>query len=148
MSIDDRRGREGLKGRTDSSPGTAAAPGNTGVQGAPYGNQGDPDDFAYGEPRGPRPPHFDVLPKAVIDAPPIERDPASAAGSRAHGAERIEGNYASGLTTPESFQTTGDQMPAEVRRELPVFRRDAEGAGPDDRDANRPEDGDVGRSDR
>lgn len=148
MSIDDRRGRDGLKGRTDASPGTTAAPGTTGVAGAPYGNQNDPADFAYGEPHGPRPPHFDVLPKAEIDAPPAERRAAAVPQPRYEGAERVEGAYASGMTTAETFRTTGDQMPAEVRRDLPEFRREADATRSDDDRSDGSEGAHDGRTDR
>ncbi|WP_181706213.1 hypothetical protein [Chthonobacter rhizosphaerae] len=126
MPIDDRKGRDGLKDRGDTSPLTSAAPGDDGVRGAPYGNQGAPEEFVYGEPKGPRPPHFEILPKSVIEAPPSERAPSDPSPERYEAPDRETHGFVGGLSTPETYRTTGDQTPAEVRRDLPTFRRETE----------------------
>jgi hypothetical protein len=72
----------------------------------------------YGEPHGPKPPHFEILPKDEIErrarggGTHAEPEPLRASSEReVHG-------FASGMTTPETFETTGDQGPAVVRRDL------------------------------
>lgn len=40
------------------------------------GGVDDPEAEVYGEPKGPRPPRIEVLPKEVIDAPPAARTDA------------------------------------------------------------------------
>jgi hypothetical protein len=92
----------------------------------------NPEPPVYGEPKGPRPPHFDVLPKDEIErrargGVPVKR--AEPEGPRSETAERQVGGFVSGMTTPETFQTTGDQGPAVVRRDLAgdILPEDADG---------------------
>lgn len=93
----------------------------------------------YGEPRGPRPPHFAVLPKEEIERRARGGGPARASG-RYEAEERERGGFASGMTTPESFETTGEGRPAVVRRALDGARlpEDGPGRGAGERADERP----------
>jgi hypothetical protein len=72
--------------------------------GGQMGKEGDsssPD--VYGEPNGPRPPHFEIKPKAEIDAnrgkPVAHKKPAPV--------ERDRDGFHSGMTTEETAETLG-----------------------------------------
>jgi hypothetical protein len=93
---------------------------------------GTPEPPVYGEPKGPRPPHFDVLPKDEIERRARGGGPAAGTAPdvpRSETVEREVRGFASGMTTPETFQTTGDPGPAVVRRDLAgaILPEDADG---------------------
>jgi hypothetical protein len=65
------------------------------------GDSSSPD--VYGEPNGPTPPHFEIKPKAEIDAnrgkPVAHKKPTPV--------ERDRGGFHSGMTTEETAETVG-----------------------------------------
>lgn len=76
------------------------------------------EPMVYGEPRGPKPPHFEVLPKEEIERRARGGGAPDAPEPRMASVEREVRGFASGMTTPETFQTTGDEGPAVIRRDL------------------------------
>lgn len=99
----------------------------------------------YGEPRGPRPPHFTVLPGDEIERRARGGGPARASG-RYGSDERVRDGFAGGMTTPESFETTGEGRPQVVRRALDGTRlpEDGPGRGTETRAEGRPAEIDGG----
>lgn len=79
----------------------------------------------YGEPNGPTPPHFDILPKDEIEKRARDGGPSRSAVGKAPAVERIRGGFASGMTTPETFETTVGEH-AGIQRRGPSGERLAE----------------------
>lgn len=83
--------------------------------GRPEDRTRDPAGTPYGEPRGPRPPHFDILPKDEIERRAANGAPdAPASADGRYETEAAAGNFHSGRTTPEADRTTGDQRPGTI----------------------------------
>ena len=91
-----------------------------GERGRPEPLTGDPEGFAYGEPKGPKPPHIERLPKEEIERRAASGEADRSADPSRLADERARGNFHSGMTTPETFETTGDEHPKVVRRTDPV----------------------------
>lgn len=70
------------------------------------GGVDDPEAEVYGEPKGPRPPRIEVLPKDVIDAPPAARADA------VRGEPKIDAG--------QNRYGSGDQGRAEAERPRPA----------------------------
>jgi hypothetical protein len=98
--------------------------------GRPESETGTPERPAYGEPKGPLPPHFEIMPKDEVErrarSPQRHFDPPTAGEATSAPAEREVGGFISGMVTPETFRTTGDQQPKVVS---------ADRKSPDDADA-------------
>lgn len=125
----------------DHDPEDNRAPSGEPLAGVATGRSGRPEAETeggtpvYGEPKGPRPPHFDILPKEVIETPPQERtagQPSSPEGSapdERYDADRERDGYFSGMTTPETRQTTAGPHEKIVRRDLPTFKGERDDDG-------------------
>lgn len=98
-------------------------------RGRPLSETATPRPETTGEPNGPRPPAFDVKPKDEIAIDAAAGGEASdRAVPRSAEPERERDGFFSGMTTPESVETTAGQHPKVVRRTLDGERR------PEDRD--------------
>lgn len=126
---------ESLKGRTGASDRNTPTAGPSGSVGRPEAETEGADDFVYGEPKGPRPPRFTVLPKDVIETPPAERADEAPAPDRYETDETPVRGYYGGMSTPETYETTGDQQPKTIRRDLETFREQSD--EDDDRQVER-----------
>lgn len=97
----------------DRSPAAAPTPG--GAAGIPR----PPDDPppVYGEPKGPKPPRFRILPKEEVDRRARTHAAPAQPVPRVDAQERDDHGFFSGLSEPETFETTGDQPPKVIRPE-------------------------------
>lgn len=127
--------RDSLKGRTGASDQNTPVAGPAGSVGRPESETDGAEEFVYGEPRGPRPPRFTVLPKEVIEMPPAERGDTPPPADRYEAEEESVRGYYGGMSTPETYETTGDQQPKTVRRDLETFREQSD--DDDDRQVER-----------
>ncbi|WP_181700255.1 hypothetical protein [Chthonobacter albigriseus] len=132
MTTSDPGGRSGASDQNTPTSGPADEIGR------PEHLAEDGDDRVYGEPNGPRPPRYTILPKEVIEAPPAERAAVEGEGgpSRTETEEVPVRGYYGGMSTPETFETTGDQQPKIIRRDLETFREQSD-ADDEDRQVER-----------
>lgn len=98
-----------------------------GERGRPEHRAGSPRPATYGEPNGPTPPHFDILPKDEIEERAKGGGRDHPAPGKASAVERAPGGFASGMTTPETFETTDGEHTGIQRRDLSEDRLPEDG---------------------